>query len=341
MKKLILGLSALLLLTGCSGLYNVPLPGGADLGDHPFRVSVSFHDVLDLVPQSAVKVNDVAVGRVDRVDLADDGRTATVVVLVNESVKLPANAQARLRQSSVLGEKFVELSAPPDGLGSGALSDGAVIPVERTNRNPEVEEVLGALSLLLNGGGIGQLQQITREMNNAMDGREPEVRALLGNLNTFVSGLDSHRGEIARAMDGMAKLSGVMEQRKAQITRVVTELTPGVHVLADQRESLVKMLKSLDSLSGVATNVIKNSTANLVADLRALDPTLRKLAEAGQKLPQAMEMLLTFPFPDSALNAIRGDYLNTYLRLHAQHPGPAPAGAPLLPLPSATEEVSS
>ena len=52
------------------------------------------------------------------------------------------------------------------------------IPLERTGRNPEVEEVLGALSLLLNGGGVAQLKTIASELNMALDG--PRGRRPLG-----------------------------------------------------------------------------------------------------------------------------------------------------------------
>ena len=58
------GSLSLLLVSGCgtagfTGLYNTPLPGGAELGEHPYTVKVHFQDVLDLVPQASVKVNDV------------------------------------------------------------------------------------------------------------------------------------------------------------------------------------------------------------------------------------------------------------------------------------------
>ncbi|GAA3850216.1 MULTISPECIES: MCE family protein [Amycolatopsis] len=329
-------LAALALLTGCSfgGLYDTPLPGGADLGDHPYRVVVGFRDVLDLVPQSAVQVDDVPVGRVERIDLSADGRTAQVTLVVNGSVRLPANAEAWLRQSSLLGEKFVELGPPAAGEPQGALADGARIPVERTNRNPQVEEVLGALSMLLNGGGVGQVQQISRELNAALGGNEAEIRDLLTEVNTFVAGLDQHRGEITRALNGIERLSASLSARKDQITGVLDDLTPGIDVLARQREQLVTMLTSLDHLSGVAVDTVNRSKDDLIADLRALEPTLRQLTVAGQQLPEAMEMLLTFPFPDAALDAIKGDYLNLFLDFDAQTSGnqtsgTSPQSAPL------------
>ncbi len=71
-------------LTGCSvGVQNIPLPGGADLGGHPYTVKARFADVLDLVPQASVRVNDVAVGRVTRIALGSDGWSAVVTMKVN------------------------------------------------------------------------------------------------------------------------------------------------------------------------------------------------------------------------------------------------------------------
>ena len=64
--------AGVLLLSGCGfrGAYSFSLPGGADVGDDPYTVQVEFLDVLDLVQQSGVKVADVPVGRVDKIELA-------------------------------------------------------------------------------------------------------------------------------------------------------------------------------------------------------------------------------------------------------------------------------
>jgi phospholipid/cholesterol/gamma-HCH transport system substrate-binding protein len=306
-----------LVLTGCSAMpsaYDLPLPGGADLGDRPYRVTVEFDDVLDLVPHAGVKVDDVAVGKVEDIGLSEDGSTALVRVAVRGDVLLPSNALARLRQSSLLGEKYVEL-AVPDERSPSPLVDGAVIPVTRTDRNPEVEEVFGAMSMLLNGGGIAQIRDISRELSAALSGNEDAVRSLLSTVDSFVGALDSHKGEIARALDGMDKLASSLESRNGDIGEVLDGLEPGLRVLHDQRGQLVGLLNALRELSDVAVDTVDRSRDDLVADLRALEPTLRQLAESGQNLPQSLEMLLTFPFTDAVLDGIKGDYLNTYLTL--------------------------
>ncbi|GAA1230962.1 MCE family protein [Prauserella halophila] len=314
--------SLLLLVAGCgdggfSGLYNAPLPGGADLGDRPYRITVRFQDVLDLVPQAAVKVNDVAVGRVERVRLAEDGKTALADLAVNGDIGLPADAVAELRQSSLLGEKFVELRPPGDG-GTGTLGDGDVIPLDRTNRNPQVEEVLGALSLLLNGGGVEQIRDIVGELNDALSGNEPEIRALLTRVDELATTLDNQRGDIVRAIDGVHRLSSTLSTQRGHLATALEHLEPGLKVVSGQRKQLVGMLTSLRELSGTGTRVIDASKQSLVANLQALTPTLEKLAETGADLPKAMQLLPSYPIPVFGESIMQGDYANVSVRLDLQ-----------------------
>ncbi|MEU0512084.1 MCE family protein [Amycolatopsis sp. NPDC006125] len=310
----------LLLVAGCgtagfSGLYNTPLPGGADLGDHPYRITAQFADVLDLVPQAAVKVNDVPIGRVDSVELAPDTRSAIVHMSINGDLKMPENSFAQLRQSSLLGEKFVQLAEPAGEPAAAPLREGSVIPLARTNRNPEVEEVLGALSLLLNGGGVNQLADITRELNHALTGNEAEIRALLARVDRIATELDGQKSEIIRAIDGLNRLSGTLVAQTANLTTALEDLAPGMAVVTQQRDQLVGMLQSLDRLSGVAVDTIDASRESLLADLRALAPTLSKLAEAGTNLPEALKILPTYPLPDVAGDVVKGDYANVTARI--------------------------
>jgi phospholipid/cholesterol/gamma-HCH transport system substrate-binding protein len=267
---------------------------------------------------------------------------------VNGDVHLPANAIAELRQSSLLGEKYVELADPPQPeRPTGTLGNGALITVDRTNRNPEVEEVLGALSLLLNGGGVGQLQDITRQLNDALAGRETDVRALLSNVDTLVTSLDAQRNDITRALDAVNRLSASLDAQRGNIDTALRDLGPGLAVLNEQRDQLVTMLKSLNQLSGVATTVVNRTQSDLVRDLNDLAPTLRQLAAAGSDLPKSFETLLSFPFPDNVVNAIQGsDYVNLYVKADLNLtdvlsnltttgplPVPAPPGTGLPPLP--------
>ncbi|MDF3300654.1 MCE family protein [Streptomyces tropicalis] len=299
-----------LLLTGCefNGWYDVPLPGGAASDGHAYHVTVDFRDVLDLVPQSAVKVNDVTVGTVEKVEL--DGWHARVRLRIADSVKLPGNAVADLRQTSMLGEKYVALSAPAGLRPVGRLHDGDRIPLSRSGRNPEVEEVLSALSALLNGGGVAQLKTITVELNKALSGREDRVRSLLKQLDTFLGGLDDQRAEIVRALKGVDRLARRLKKEKRTIALAVDTMPPALKALADQRKDLTKMLTALSRLGRTGTKVVNASHDDTVADLKNLRPILQELNKAGDDLPNSLELLTTYPFPRNATDAVKGDYVN-------------------------------
>jgi phospholipid/cholesterol/gamma-HCH transport system substrate-binding protein len=323
-------------LAGCSssgynGIYAIPLPGGASLGSHPYQVTAQFTDAGDLVPQSAVMVDNVAVGRVTRIYLPLHSWTANITMLVNGGVRLPANAIAEIEQSSLLGEQYVALSAPPGIAPAGRLADHAVIPLSRTTSNATVEQVLGALSLLLNGGGIDQIHTITTQLDAALKGNEPQVRSLFTQLHEFLANLNSHKQDIVSALTGLRKLTATLAARDKQIGHVLDHLTPGLEVLATERSQLVTMLSSLRKLTGVAVSTINASQANLVADLDELQPTLRELADAGQALPDALQVLLTYPFTNQVLNDVKGDYLNVYLSLRAKK---GTTVIPTIPLPA-------
>ncbi|MEU1273893.1 MCE family protein [Streptomyces sp. NPDC005799] len=302
-----------LLLSGCAfnGWYDVPLPGGAADDGHAYHVTVEFRDVLDLVPQSAVKVDDVTVGAVEKVQL--DGWHARVRLRVADSVKLPANAVAELRQTSLLGEKYVALAAPTGTPPVGRLRDGDRVPLSRSGRNPEVEEVLSALSALLNGGGVAQLKTITVELNKALDGRENRVRSLLNELNTFVGGLDEQKADIVRAIKAVDRLAGRLGKEKVTIAQAVDTMPPALKVLAGERRDLTKMLTALSKLGTTGTKVVEASHDDTVANLKNLRPILQQLNKAGSDLPNSLELLTTYPFPRNATEAVKGDYVNLHL----------------------------
>jgi phospholipid/cholesterol/gamma-HCH transport system substrate-binding protein len=304
-RRLAALLAGLLLLTGCDfrGAYSLTLPGGADVGDHPYTIQAQFADVLDLVPQSGVKVADVPVGRVTKIALGPNW-TAVVTMVVNGDVKLPANALASVQQSSLLGEKFVQLAAPTAEKPEGQLANGALIPLSRTGRSVEVEELLGALSLVLNGGGLANLQTINHELGIALQGRESGVRDTLTQLQTFIGGLDSQKEQINRALDSVNALAGTLAAHTDTLKTALDDIGPGLDVLNQQRGLLVQMLQSLARLGDVGTRIIHEAGADTVTDLQLLQPIISQLAAAGSNLTGSLQLLLTYPFTDKSLSAM-------------------------------------
>ncbi|RJO76501.1 MCE family protein [Nocardia panacis] len=309
-----------LLLTGCAadGIYSVPLPGGADVGAHPMHLDIQFDDVLDLVPQSAVKVDGVPVGRVETIGLAGNGWTASVRALVNSSVDLPANARAEVKQTNLLGEKFIELVRPTEEPEAKKLGDGATIPVSRTRHATEIEQILGALSLLLNGGGVANLTPIVTELNKTLGGRETRVRSLLEQTEQLVTGLNKQVDDITTALDGLNTLGGRVAAQNDQIGKILDELPKGIKILDEQRPQFIGLLRQLDRVGQAGFDILETAKTDLIRDLTSLRPTLQELGRAAPDLVTAFPLIPTYPFPDSALESTFGGAVNTWLSVDLQ-----------------------
>lgn len=317
MKRIVILLMSLaVVLTGCKfdGAYDLPLPGQQVGEDDGYVVSADFTDVVNVVPRTLVMANDVPVGQVLEVERID--WHARVKMRVRKDISLPANAVADVRQTSLLGEKYIALIEPTDVEPSAErLVDGDVIPLERTNRNPEVEEVLGALSYLLSGGGVGQLKTISHELNAMIDGRDSDLRSMLSRLDTMVGTLDSQRHNVIAAMESVNSLAATLNKEKDAIGSALDSMGPALKVLNDQHASLMKLLKELDKLGVVGTRVLNASRDNLVASLRHLQKALKGLADAGDSLPRGLSLLASFPFPEAAASLAKGDYANALFKM--------------------------
>lgn len=291
------------------GAYDLPLPGGKAVDpDDAITVTAEFTDALNVVPRTAVMVDDVPVGQVSQIDRV--GWHAKITMQVRQDLDLPANTVAEIRQTSLLGEKYVALLEPVETAPEGRLADGDNIPLSATSRNPEVEEVLGALSFVLSGGGIGQLRTISSELNKMMNGRTEDMRSLLGRITALVGTLDDQKGDIIRALEGINRLSATLDKERKSIGAAIDAIGPAVKVLNEQHDALVTMLRELDKLGEVGTRVIRASRQDLVATLRHLEPSLRELADAGKSLPRGLGIIASFPFPKEAAELAKGDYAN-------------------------------
>ncbi|HBD21187.1 MAG TPA: mammalian cell entry protein [Dietzia sp.] len=314
------GASALVaaVAAGCSlNLEDYTLPGGADLGEDPMHVAVRFDDVLDLVLQSSVKVNGLDAGRVSGISLAEDGWTAEVDIVLRGDMELPANVEASIQQTNLLGEKFVQLSPPEDEPHTGKLSGGDVIASSDTRTATDIEQVLGALSLLLNGGGVDQLQPIVAELRKSTDGREEDLTRTLRSADELIGGLNRQRDSITEALEGVNLMTSRANDQRQQIEAALDQLPAGVAVLEEQRSQFVEMLRRVDALGQVGSDILLTSREDLIADLRALRPVLQYLGESTPELIELTGFVPTFPFPDSSIPATVGGAASIFLSVDA------------------------
>jgi phospholipid/cholesterol/gamma-HCH transport system substrate-binding protein len=307
--------AAAALLSGCSswqGLNSLPLPGTAGNGAGAFTIQAQMPDVDNLKQNSRVRVGDVTVGNVSKIER--QGWNALVTMRLDGDVQLPANAVAKVALTSLLGTLHIELSPPTDTVPEGRLHEGSLIPLSSSGAFPSTEKTLAALSLLLNGGGIGQVQDITEALATAFTGREADLRSLIQQLDKFIAYNNDQKDDIIGATESLNNLVGQFAAQKPVVDKALKTIPDALQVLKDQRDQLAEALAQLGKFSALAADSVNQTKEALVAELKDLGPVLKSLADAGPALTRALSFYPTFPWPKETItNWMRGDYGNLSL----------------------------
>lgn len=299
----------MVLLPACSqwhGANSLPLPGTEGGGEGSYSVQIQMPDVNSLEENSQVKIGDVNVGTVSKVERQE--WHALVTVDLDKSVELPANATAKIGQTSLLGTLHVELSDPVDVPPQGRLESGDVIPLEHAGNYPSTEQTLSSVSVVLNGGGLAQLQEINQQLNAALSGHETDARGLIKQLDTFTSALDEQKDDIIAASEGLNRLAGELNAHTDVIESALDDIPPALDVLAKDRNTIRDAVLAIGDFATKADEVISASSDTVSDNLANIGPALQQLANAGPNLTKSLGLLATFPWPQEGIKKfIRGD----------------------------------
>ena len=305
----VLSVAAVSACSSWRGVNSLPLPGTQGNGPGAYTIEAQLPDVANIERNSRVRVGNVTVGNVS--DIERQGWHALVTMTINGNVKLPANATATIGQTSLLGSLHIELAPPKDVPPQGVLHDGSIIPLTSGATFPSTEQTLASVSLLLNGGGLGQIQDITQALSVAFAGRENDLRSLIQQLDIFVGYVNDQKDDIIAAADSLNKLVGQFAAQMPVVDRALTSIPNALSVLKNQRDNLSDALAQLGKFSALVADSTNQTKENLVRELSDLGPVLQSLADAGPALTRSLGLFSTFPFPKDTLTKwLRGDYAN-------------------------------
>jgi virulence factor Mce-like protein len=301
------------LATGCAfhGVNSLALPGtvGRESDAHVYHAQ--FANIGTLESNSPVMIDDVVVGSVGKMTFSN--WHIDVDLTVAPDVVVPANAVASVGQTSLLGTLHVALDPPLGQAPTGQLAPGSTLPLQDSATYPSTEQTLSSLSAVVNGGGLGQIGDIIHNFNAALSGRQGDVRDLLTRLDKFVGTLDGQRSDLVASIQALNRLAGTFAGQRDVISDALQQIPPALDVLINERPRLTTALDKLGALSDTTTRLVDDSQADLVTNLRNLDPTIRALADVGDGLDQALASASVFPLSQNLIDrGARGDFMNLF-----------------------------
>ncbi|GFG69945.1 MCE family protein [Mycolicibacter senuensis] len=215
------------------------------LGVGRYEVTVQLPKTGGLYKNSNVTYRGVEVGRVENVAMTDTGVSA--VLALKSGVRIPADLDAEVHSQSAIGEQYVTL-VPRSGAGP-LLTDGDVIPVERTVLPPDINELLDAT----NRG----LRAIPRD----------DLRTAVGEAKTAVGGLGP---ELSRFVKGSTRLAIDAHENLESLTSLIDQSTPLLNTQIDTSDSIQRWAANLAGVTeqlraqdAAATDLIKNGASGV------------------------------------------------------------------------------
>jgi len=300
-----------LTLSGCAwhGVNALPLPGAPGRVSGASRYLVEMANVASLESNSPVMIDDVTVGSVGDISVTD--WHANVEIFVKPGVVVPANAVAVIGQTSLLGSSHLALDPPVGVAPQGRLAPGSVIGLNKSSTYPTTEQTLASVSMVVNGGGLGQIGDIIHTFNDAFGGNENAIRDLITRLDTFIGMFDTQRDDVVATIHALNRLAGTFAAQRDELSEALRKVPPALDVLVRERPRLTEALDKLRIFSDTATGVISGVQSDLVQNLQHLEPAIKALADVGIGLDKAIAYASVFPNGQSAIDhAIRGDFLN-------------------------------
>jgi virulence factor Mce-like protein len=277
--------------------------GAIPLKPQGYRVQVAFTDAATLADQADVRTAGVKIGKVVKKELDPRGRRLlTTIELDSRYAPMKADARAILRQKTLLGETYVEVTTgsrdAPD------LKEGARLPNGRVSQAVEFDELFS----IFDEPTRRAFRQWQASAAKAGAGRGRDLNDALGNLPVFAENAQSVVGVLEdqrAALRDLVKNTGrTFEQLTADegaLTTLVQRNTELFDELSKRREALADSIRILptflDETKATLTRVraFSVNTEPLIRDLDPvlddLQPTLASLRELSPDLQNLFENL--------------------------------------------------
>lgn len=269
--------AASLLLPSCGML------GGGDR----LTAYATFDDVADLADGAPVHYADVLVGSVTDIDLDETGTRAALTLEIDRAADVPADVEARLRRTTPLGEKFVELAPLGDVDEGEALRDGTTIV--RTEVVPDVEQLVASGTDLFAALSASQIAVLLDEGAEAFGGKGPQLRELLADLGTVVHGYAGRTEtirELVGAIDELAAATGPAAEANATSIAHLAETT---RILDEQDDRLFELVRSLNRLAIEGGSILDEHMDEITTQIDGLRSVTSALAREQVALGNILE----------------------------------------------------
>jgi virulence factor Mce-like protein len=263
--------------------------GAIPLKPKAYRFDVSFPAATQLAVEADVRISGVPVGKVKTIE-ADPrtGRSTATIELKERFAPLPRDARAILRQKTLLGETYVELT--PGSKRAGTLPESGRLPVAQVADTVELDEIFRAFDPQTRRA----FQTWMQTQAQSLDGRAQDISDILGNLDPFAEDttkllrtLDTQENAVQQVVRNTGQVFDAISERRGQLQGLITNSNTVFSTTAERDRELRELFTVFPTFNREA----KTTVDRLTRFSRTSEPLVDQLRPAARELSPTFQQL--------------------------------------------------
>jgi phospholipid/cholesterol/gamma-HCH transport system substrate-binding protein len=260
--------------------------GPVPLKPEGYRIKVPFSEASQLAVESDVRINNVSVGKVKKIDLADSGPNRDLAVATLEIdtpyAPIPEDTRAMLRQKTLLGETYVELTQGDDN--GPKLPEGGSLPRAQVQPSVQLDEIFRTFDARTRAAFQTWMQQLAI----ASAGRGADLSAAIANLEPFAQDanrvlrvLDSQQGAVSQLVRNTGEVFGALSERQGQLQGLIRNAGTVFATTARRNRDLEAAFRALPTFldeSSLTLNRLETFSKNANPLITQLHPSAKLLS---------------------------------------------------------------
>ena len=256
------------------------------------RYSAVFTGVVGLYEDNDVRVLGVKVGHIDKV--TPSGDTVRVDMLVDRTVKIPANAKAVIVAPALVSDRYVQFT--PVYTGGDAMAEGTVLGKDRTATPLEVDDLYASLnrvSVTLGPNGVnkdGALADLLDTLAENADGNGAALNQTITQLSQMARTLSGSDEDLFATVDNLQKFTSALAANDAAVNEFSEQAAEVTDFLADEREDLGEAVRQLGIALGAVQQFINDNRAHLKTNVDKLASITQVLVDQRAALSEVLDV---------------------------------------------------
>jgi phospholipid/cholesterol/gamma-HCH transport system substrate-binding protein len=248
--------------------------------------SAHFLDAGGLFTGATVEVSGYPTGKVSAIEL--DGSRVLVTFKIDKDIHVGDRSEARIKAKSLLGTKVLEV------LPRGEDPLAATIPVDRTTSPYQLPDALGDVTTAIAGLNTGQLSESLATLAQTFSDTPEELQVAVQGVARFAQTLNERDANLRRLLENANKATGVLAKRTDEVVSLVRDTNALLAELRTQSAALDQIWYSVSAAAQQLKGFIEENRQELRPALDKLNGVLAIIDNRKERLQLAVKGLGTY-----------------------------------------------